>query len=191
MRELIYYIATSLDGYIAHEDGSFDGFAWDDVFVADIFENFPETIPDHLHTTETKPFENKWFDVVLMGRATYTVGLDQGITNPYPGMRQYVFSRTMTASPDPMVTLVSENAVATVTALKQESGKAIWLCGGAKLAADLYTASLIDRLIIKLNPVLFGSGIPLFAGNVDQTALKLTDSKVYPSGHVMLFYNVQ
>ena len=50
MRELIYYVAATLDGFIAHEDGSFDGFPWDDAFVADLFARFPETLPTCLGT---------------------------------------------------------------------------------------------------------------------------------------------
>ena len=62
----------------------------------------------------------------------------------------YVFSRTMTESPDAQVELVSENAVEVIDALKQEPGKDIWLCGGG-LATTLF--SEIDEMIVKLNPV--------------------------------------
>ncbi len=48
MRELVYYVASSIDGFIAHEDGTFDGFPWDDAFIADLVETFPETFPVHL-----------------------------------------------------------------------------------------------------------------------------------------------
>ncbi len=106
-------------------------------------------------------------------------------------MRQYVFSRTMDESPDEQVELVSENAVEVVSALKQETGKAIWLCGGAILAATLFDGGLIDKIILKLNPVLFGKGIPLFSGPIQLTNLELTDSKIYSSGHVLLHYRVK
>lgn len=187
MRELIYYVASTLDGFIAHEDGSFDGFGWDDEFVADLFATFPETIPAHLQGDKTSS-QNKWFDAVLMGRKTYEVGLREGITSPYPTLDQYVFSQTLKKSPDKQVKLIREKAVDTVEALKQESGKAIWLCGGADLASTFLRANLIDKLIVKLNPVVFGSGIPLFSKGVEQAALTLTDSKVYNSGHVLLYY---
>jgi len=190
MRELIYYVATTLDGFIAHEDGSFAGFPWDDAYGADLFASFPETIPPQLLGRAITRADNKWFDAVLMGRKTYEVGLQVGITSPYPTLDQYVFSRTMPASPEAQVTLVTENAIEVVSALKQEPGKAIWLCGGGDLATTLRAAGLIDKLILKLNPVLFGAGIPLFSGGTKQTALALTDHKIYKSGHALLHYQV-
>jgi dihydrofolate reductase len=153
--------------------------------------NFPETVPAHLRSAEHRGLENRWFDTVLMGRNTYEVGLKEGISSPYPTLRQYVFSRSYSKSPDPQVTLVSGDAVETVRALKQEDGKAIWLCGGAALASTLLTAGLINRLILKLNPVVFGSGIPLFAPVVTQALTELTDHKRYPSGHMVLHYRLK
>jgi dihydrofolate reductase len=191
MRDLIYYVASTLDGFIAHHDGSFDGWPWDAAYGADLFETFPETVPAHLRTPENADVGNKWFDVVLMGRKTYEVALKEGITNPYPTMQQYVFSRTMQQSPDAHVTLVSDNTVDVVRDLKQGTGKAIWLCGGAELASALFAADLIDQMIVKLNPVLFGSGVPQFAPIVKQVALQLTNHKSYTSGHMVLYYRVK
>ena len=191
MRKLIYYVASTLDGFIAHEDGSYDGFPWDDEYGADLLWSFPETFPMHLRGDANAPADNKWFDVVLMGRKTYEVGLQVGVTSPYPTLDQYLFSRTMTASPDEQVKLVAENALEAVAALKQDTGKLIWLCGGVDLAAELLSADLIDELIVKLNSVLFGSGIPLFGGSIEPAALELTDSTIYHSGHVLLYYTVK
>ncbi len=191
MRDLVYYVAATLDGFIAHPDGSFDGFPWDAEYGSDLSEMFPETVPAHLRPTDYKHGGNKWFDIVLMGRNTYEVGVKEGFTNPYPTMRQYVFSHTMEHSPNAQVTLVRSNAIDVVRELKNSSGKAIWLCGGAQLAATLLTANLIDQLIVKLNPVIFGSGIPLFALGARQAALELTKHKSYASGHMLLFYRLK
>ena len=189
MRKLIYYIATSLDGYIAHEDGSFDGFPFDEEFIGALLREFPETIPAHFRGPATRE-QNKWFDAVLMGRKTYEVGLKDGVTNPYPTLDQYVFSRSMSERPDENVTLIKESPEEFVSQLKHEAGKAIWLCGGGELAGELMRAGLIDQLIIKLNPVLFNSGIPLFSGAIAQTALTLTDTRVFGGGQAILFYDV-
>lgn len=193
---ITYYVASSLDGFIAHEDGTWGGFLTEGEHFADLFASFPETLPDHLrdvlpdHLREALGVRgvSKRFDVVLMGRGTYEEGLKLGVTHPYPTMKQYLFSRTMTESPDAQVELVSENAVAVVGALKHEPGKDIWLCGGG-LATTLF--SEIDEMIVKLNPVLLGSGIPLFSGDVQQTDLELTDSKVYRNGFMLLHYRLK
>ena len=159
MRKLIYYVACTVDGFIAREDGSFDCFLTECEHPADLLESFPETIPAHLCGMLGVRAENKWFDAVLMGRKTYEVGLEVGVTSPYPHLKQSLFSGGMSESLDEEVQLVSGSAVARVRDLKQESGKDIWLCGGGELAARLFPE--IDELILKVNPVLIGSGIPL------------------------------
>jgi hypothetical protein len=47
MRELTYYVACSVDGFIAHADGSHAGFSQDSEYFADLFSSFPETVPSH------------------------------------------------------------------------------------------------------------------------------------------------
>jgi dihydrofolate reductase len=191
MRELTYYVACSLDGFIAHTDGSYDGFSQDGEYFADLFSIFPETVPSHLREVMGIQSEHKWFDTVLMGRKTYEIGLKDGVTSPYSHMQQYLFSRTIQNSPDHSIQLVSEKAIELVEYLKNQTGKGIWLCGGANLAATLFKNSLIDQLILKINPFLMGSGIPLFSGVIQQAALDLTCSKIYKNGVVMLYYNVK
>jgi dihydrofolate reductase len=191
MRELIYYVAVTLDGFIAESDGAFDKFPWDATYGADLSARFPETVPAHMRSAEHRQLANQRFDAVLMGRNTYEVGAKEGITSPYPALRQYVFSRSMPASLDADVTLVSDDALGVVRELKREDGKAIWLCGGGALAATLFAAGLVDRLIAKVNPVVFGAGIPLLAGAIEPTQLELVDHKTYPSGHCVAEYRVK
>lgn len=190
MRELIYFVATSLDGYIASDNGSLDGFIWEDAFGKALFNTFPETFPAHLRDSRLTRAGNKWFDAVLMGRKTYEVGVRENVTNPYPTLDQYLYSRTLRKSPDTDVELVSDHPVEFVTALKHRVGKAIWLCGGSELAATMLKADLIDRIIVKLNPVVFGSGISLFSGRTGPVRLKLEDQQSYDSGHAILYYSV-
>jgi dihydrofolate reductase len=185
MRKLFYYIACTVDSYIAREDGSFDFFLSEGEHLADLFLEFPETVPGHLREMLGVTAANRWFDTVLMGRGTYEVGLPLGVTSPYPHMKQYVFSRSMTENPDG-VELVSGDPVALVKELKKEDGLGIWLCGGGALAATLYPE--IDEFILKVNPVILGSGIPMFAGPVELTNLELVDSRIYDNGFVRLHY---
>ena len=190
MRTLTYYVACSLDGFIAQADGSHAGFAQDSEYFADLFASFPETVPAHLREAMGIDAENKWFDVVLMGRKTYELGLQDGVTSPYSHLKQYLFSRSMQQSPDLNVELISDRVIAFVQCLKQESGKGIWLCGGGNLATALFKNHLIDQLILKLNPFLMGSGIPLFAEVIPQTSLELSDRKIYDNGVLLLDYKI-
>ncbi|MBD1826379.1 dihydrofolate reductase family protein [Microcoleus vaginatus GB1-A2] len=189
MRKLKYYVACTVDGFIARENGSFDFFPMEGEHFADLFDSFPETIPGHIQEALGIPAENKQFDAVLMGRKTYEVGLKVGVTNPYPSLKQYVFSHTMEASPDENIQIVSHNPVDLVKELKKETGKDIWLCGGGALAATLF--SEIDEMIVKLNPVVIGAGIPLFSRALDPTNLQLADRKIYSNGFMLLHYRLQ
>jgi len=174
MRGLKYHVATTVDGFIGHEDGSVDGFVMEGDHATDFLESLQND-----------------YDVVLMGRKTYEFGLRLGVTDPYPWLEQYVFSRTMEKCPDPNVVLVSENVVGFVRDLKDKAGKGIYLCGGADLAATLFAEGLIDEIVLKVNPVLFGSGIPLFSEAVEQTALDLTGAKSYDNGVLLLRYRTR
>lgn len=189
MRQLKYYVATTIDGFIAREDGSLDCFPMEGEHLADLFEAFPETVPVHLRDTLGVSGPNKCFDTVLMGRKTYEVGLALGITNPYATLKQYVVSRGMTESPDPQVELVRENVVDLVRELKQGTGKDIWLCGGGQLAATLFAE--IDELIVKMFPIVLGSGTPMFSRAVEPNALQLTHRKIYENGFMLLHYRIK
>lgn len=173
MRKLKYHIAATVDGFIAHSDHTVDGFLQEGEHVKDYLDSLKND-----------------YDVVLMGRKTYEFGLQFGVTDPYPWMKEYVVSHTMKSSPDANVELVSDNIVGLVKELKEKEGKAIYLCGGAKLAAELLDEELIDEIVLKLNPVIFGTGISLFSGVSKQTNLKLTDSKIYDNSVILLNYQV-
>jgi len=186
MAELKYYVACSVDGFIAREDGSFDFALGEGDHLADLFREFPEAVPGHLRRQLGIDGPNRHWDVVLMGRATYEVGLDLGVKSPYPHMEQYLFSRTMERSPSEAVTLVSENALPLVRELKRREGRGIWLCGGGKLASALVEE--IDELILKVNPVILGTGRPLFAGPAKERALTLVEHRTWENGFALLRY---
>jgi len=186
MRALVYLVACTLDGYIAGADGATDFFPFEGPHVTDLLAEFPEMIPGHVREPLGITAENQRFDTVLMGRATYEVGQDIGITSPYPHLRQLLVSSSTSSSPDPAVEVIADGAVSRVRALKTEPGNDIWLCGGAQLAASLVDE--IDELILKVNPILLGSGIPLFANPVGPRPATLTEHKIYPNGFALLRY---
>lgn len=182
MRKLVYYVAVSLDGYIAGPAGQYDFYPVDAEMMAAINAQYPEFVPSFLRSQQgMSPDEpSKRFDTVLMGRGTYEPGLSAGVTSPYAHLKQYVVSTTLGGVDDPAVTIVESDPVELVRRLKGEPGGDIWLCGGGKLAGALLGE--IDELIIKSYPVVAGDGIPAFSGAFRPTGFVPTQRRVFDNG---------
>ncbi|WNV90769.1 dihydrofolate reductase family protein [Umezawaea sp. Da 62-37] len=183
MRKLTYYVATSLDGFIATADGAFDVFPVEGDHIEMIFEEYPDTLPGAGREMLGIDPPNANFDTVLMGRATYQV--PGGGPSPYPHLRQYVVSKTLTGTP-PEVGVISDDVLGKVRELKAEDGLGIWLCGGGKLAAALLPE--IDELVLKVNPVVLGTGVPLFDGEFPVERFTPGPPRVFASGVVVTTY---
>ena len=196
MRTLTYYAATTLDGFIAGPKGGDptgpDGFfTVTPDYLEHIVTHYPETLPAPARAALGVTASGTRFDTVLEGRRSYQLGLDAGITDAYPHLRHYVFSRSLTKSPDAAVEVVSTDPLEKVRELKSQDGKGIWLVGGAELAGALYPE--IDELVLKVNPVTIGAGIPLFAGKSETNprAFTMIGHTVLPCGAAFLTYTTR
>lgn len=185
MRKVTLGFANSLDNYIARKDGGYDWLHWNKE-IAELSAKFMKTI-----------------DALLIGRKTYEVMLASGQTS-YPGKKNYVFTRSkkkvsqLTRAlgarerPDKHVQIVNEDAAAFVKKLKQQQrGKGIVVFGGGELAKDLFQADLIDEIVLNIQPVLLGSGIPLFHEMTKQTDLKLLNCRPLKDGGLVVSYRVK
>jgi len=184
MRELTYYAAVSLDGFIAGPDGEFDRFLTEGDHMAAIGEKYRGTVPTALAEAFGIDVDGGPFDTVLMGWNTYAVGLPD-LPDPYQHLRQIVFTRSHQA-PDGAdgVEFTDRAPVEVVRELKREDGAGIWLCGGGTLATAL--AGEIDRLVVKRNPVTLGGGIPLFApGGYAPASWRVESVTPFASGVVL------
>ncbi|MFI7636742.1 dihydrofolate reductase family protein [Nonomuraea sp. NPDC049400] len=181
MRKLVYYIAASLDGYIAGPNAEFDFYPLSDQMAAWINARYPETLPTHIRKLaglDNAP--NKVFDTLVMGRGTYEPALDVPTTSPYAHLRQYVISNTLTID-DPTVHVHSGDPIKLIQQLKAEdTGMDIYLCGGGKLAASLLPE--IDEIILKSYPVVAGTGIPMFSGHFRPTLFTPTRRESFDNG---------
>jgi dihydrofolate reductase len=72
--------------------------------------------------------------------------------------------------------------------LKQQSGKDIAIFASSELALTFIPHDLIDEFRILVNPVVLGSGKPLFKGLNERIKLKLLKTKTFNSGNVLLYY---
>lgn len=186
MRELTYYVAVTLDGFIAGPSGDLDVFPAEGDHLPALAEEYPETFPGHLRDPLGIDDPNRHFDSVLMGRRTYEPALDLGIVDPYPHLDQHVVSRTLAHDDDTPVVVVRDDPLGHVRELKRRDGLGIWLCGGGELAAAV--APEIDELVLKVNPVAIGEGIPLFAGPVGPTTYRRVASTQFDSGVTLSRY---
>jgi dihydrofolate reductase len=170
MRRVRYGVAMSLDGYIAGPKGEADWIVMD-----------PEI-----------DFDAMWreFDTLLMGRHTFSSMTATG-GGTSGDLRIVVVSRTLDQRDYKGVTIVSDNLRDAVMALKNESGKDIWLFGGGSLFRSLLDLDLVDTVEVGVIPVVLGQGIPLLPAPARQTTLKLTSHRVYAkTGIVSLVYDV-
>lgn len=88
------------------------------------------------------------------------------------------------------VVLVKSDAADYIRDLKQEGNGKLWLCGGGQLAGSLIEHKLIDKLVLKVNPLMLGSGIPLFGNASPRLRFELIDLKRYDNGVVKPTYQI-
>ena len=169
MRLVRYSVASSLDGYIAGPNGEYD---WIIMDPAIDFRAFFKKI-----------------DTVVMGRRTFDAAVENGM-DAMPGMRSIVISRTLRADDYPNVT-IADDPKATIEALRAEEGKDIWLMGGGLLFRDVLDAGLVDTVEVGLIPILLGQGVQMLPTLSHATSLKLTRHEVFPTGVVLLRYDVK
>jgi dihydrofolate reductase len=174
MRKVIFGGANSLDNYFARKDDSVDWLLWSDD-LGPIMAEFWKPI-----------------DTIVMGRRTYEVAqrMSSG-TGGYPGVKSYVFSRTIKAKAGSGVEIISEDAAEFVRKLKNQEGKDICVMGGGLLAKSLFEANVIDEVGFNIHPVLLGSGIPLFYEMKNQIDLELLECRPFKTGCVMVRYRVK
>lgn len=171
MSEVIYYLAASLDGFIATPDGGVD---W--------LSEFEAAGEDYGYAAFYASI-----DALLLGRRTYEQTLSFGAW-PYAGKPAWVFSRRTLAISQPDVTLAELKPEQQILALEKRGLNRFWLVGGASLAFSFRERGLITEVIVSTMPVILGAGVPLFDPGGPQEHLTLLQSKRYQNGVVQLRY---
>lgn len=156
-RKVILFNATSLDGYIAKENGDIN---WLNNVEGEGDAGFAEFY--------------KTIDTVVMGKTTYDHVLTLVEDFPHSDRKCYVFSNSKTGN-DKYVKFVKGDVVRFTRNLQQEDGSNIWLVGGAGLLDQFLKENLIDEFIITVAPIVLGNGIPLFKIDNPEFLLSLID----------------
>ena len=161
----------SLDGYIAGPNGEADWIPQDPTYdFAALFSQF---------------------DTLLIGKGTFEAMVRAGRTR-VPGMKLYVFSRTLQQDDHPEVTIVAGDPAPLVRQVRATPGKDIWIFGGGELFRVFLEAGLVDTVEVALVPVLLGGGVPFLPPPSRRTQLKLVGQKTFEkTGIIALEYQCE
>ena len=174
MKEIRLFIATSLDGFIAREDGSLD---W--------LVNIPN--PSQTDHGYNEMIENT--DVIVMGRKTYDEILGFGIEWPYGNCKTFVVTRKQDFIPSTSNTFfLNKINDEIIKFLKDQSSKNIWLAGGGSLVTQFLNHGAIDEMTISIVPIVLGKGIRLFADEPSETQFETVKTELFDTGIVNLVY---
>lgn len=171
MPDVVYYVAASLDGFIATPDGGVEWLSPFQIAGEDYgYEAFASSI-----------------DCALMGRKTYeqVLGFGDWVYGETPC---YVFSRTQREPVAPSITTTDRSPRDVLAEMEARGLKRAWLVGGTALASSFRDEGWISEWILSIMPVILGQGIPLFSGTGPSESLKLMGSTSYPNGVVQLRY---
>jgi dihydrofolate reductase len=177
-----YYTATSIDGYLANEDDSFEWlFQFKEI---ECIKGYPQFI--------------KHVGAIAMGSTTYEWIIRHG--NMLGGQRKWLFAvptwvfstRKLPIIEGADIRLVQGDvAPAHAEMVKAANGKNVWLAGGGDFAGQFHDHGLLDEIILNVAPVMLGSGIPLLPRQITTPPLKLVGVQRHNDTFVILNYEVQ
>ena len=185
MRNLIFFMHTSLDGFVAGLNGEMDWINLDDAMF-----DFVATMTDQA-------------DCALYGRVTYemmqsywpTAGEQPNATKHdiehstwYNKVSKIVLSKTIRETGLHNTKVISDQLSDNINKLKQQEGKNILIFGSPGASQSLLNQGLIDEFWLFVNPIILGKGMPLFKDITGTTKLKLVESKTFACGVIALHY---
>jgi dihydrofolate reductase len=185
MRKLIVSEFMSMDGVMQapggkdeDRDGGFEHGAWTiPYWHDDIGARFVELLRD--------------VDALLLGRRTYVIHAEafepMPSEDPFGDVKKYVVSRTLERPIWRNTTIIRDNVMESVRALKLESGKNIFTDGSSQRVHALLAHDLVDELHLLVYPLTLGSGKRVLPSDVHST-FGLISAKPFPNGVVGLHY---
>lgn len=176
------HMATSLDGYIAREDGRVD---W--METKDEFKHGEVLDPEYVRTFLSR------IDCYVMGSRTYLTALEfesKGLGWSYGDKPVFVLTSRELVKTRPTVEFHAGDLRDFFDARLKSTFKNIWVVGGGKLAGACLRANIADEIRYSILPVLIGKGIPFFEGLTMDVQLHLLEVKTYQNGIVALHHEV-
>ncbi len=181
MANLVYSAVTSIDGYVADEDGKFDWAAPDDEVHA--------FINDHERSIGTYLYGRRLYQVMLYWESLDTVGqseVSRDFAEIWRAADKVVFSTTLAKVASARTRLERRFDPAAVRRMKAESSSDISI-GGPSLAATAIRADVVDEVHLFVTPVAVGGGTPAMPPHA-RWRLELVDQRRFGNGVVHLHY---
>lgn len=187
MRKLILVVHISLDGFVAGQNGELDGFDAGEENLEFVCRLTDEADAALFGRTSYQMLEAYWPTAKDRANATKS---EIAYSNWYNKAQKIVISKTMQGQHLRNTTVIGGNILNEIGKIKEEPGKNILIFGSPAASQSLMRLDLIDGFWIFVNPVIFGSGIPLFAGGENQQKLRLVTTKSFSNGETALHYIV-
>jgi dihydrofolate reductase len=185
MAKLIHSAITSLDGFIADEDGNFDWAAPD--------EEVHAFVNDLERPIGTYLYGRRMYDVMRFWDTAPTGSDQPSVMKDYARIWQaadkIVYSKTLAAASTARTRIEADFDPATVRQMKATTGRDISV-GGPDLAAQAFKAGLVDELHLFLVPIVVGGGKRALPDHV-HVKLELLDERRFGSGVVHLHYRTR
>ena len=177
------HMATSLDGFIAREDGRVD---W--METQDRFEQGVALDPEYVRTFLDA------IDCYVMGSRTYLTALDfeaKGFGWAYGDKPVFVLTRRVLARTRPTVEFHSGDLREFFETRVKPRFRTIWVVGGGEVAGACVEAEIADEVRYSILPVLIGRGIRFFEGLTRDVSLHLLEAKAYGNGTIALHHEIR
>jgi dihydrofolate reductase len=185
MAELIYSAITSLDGYVADENGNFDWAAPD--------EEVHRFVNDLERPIGTYLYGRRIYETMVYWESADTLPDQPPFIQDFAGIWQaadkIVYSKTLETPSSARTRIERDFDPGAVRRMKASAGRDISI-GGADLAAQAIKAGLVDEYHLLLTPIIVGGGHQSLPDNV-RLELELLDERRFGNGVVHLHYRTK
>jgi dihydrofolate reductase len=183
MRNLKLQMQISLDGFVATTRNEPVNFVWNEEWKNFSIANLEDVDCIILGRKTAPDFIPYWARV-----AEKPNDPDFQIAKKLTDIPKIVFSKTLANSEWANAKLVTGDMVDEINKLKKQAGNSVMLYGGAGFVSALIKNGLIDEYYLGVNPVVIGSGLPIFNELVGRRKLTLIKSQTFDGGLVLLHY---
>jgi dihydrofolate reductase len=172
--KVTYYVASSLDGYIAKEDG-------DVSWLEELDISLEEAGYDEFYST---------VDAIVMGRKTYEMIITFGQW-PYGDKPIWVCTSSEVKAMEGCNLQVGNTPETAYQSASEMNINHLWLVGGGSLSSSFLQNNLLTNVSLSLMPIILGNGIKLFGALPKPAQLIKNNSEQHGSGMMQLDYTIK